>query len=644
MCGIAGFFDPTLSPDTVSTFLKAADSALAHRGPDHNESVLITSDKTITPVRKNQRYRSLGGLIHRRLSIIDRSTDGHQPMTDETGRHVIVQNGEIYNYIELRETLNKLGYRFHTQSDTEVLLYALIEWGMSALEKCIGMYAFCFVDLQEDTILIARDHYGIKPLYYHTTKTGFYFGSEIKSLRPITSTAANSQTVYDYLTLGFSDHTTNTFYKDIQSLSPGHYIKANLSSPSQLKTQQYKKPSPPRLKVQDISFADAVRQTRAQLETSINYHMRSDVDYGALLSGGLDSSCIAMIMHQRNQRKSPIKTFTYTARNSVINEEAYADIVNNTIDAQSHKIQLDSKSIIAKIDPLLHAQDEPFGSTSIFAQYCVFESIKEKNVTVILDGQGADEIFSGYRQYYSAALADYIRKGHLLKASQLVLSLTKSGRMLFTPLLLRSMLRILPSVMIKNVQKHHSKRFLNQYLNKQWFAPFSEKLDLSHLPNFQSSLDKTLSLDFNTTNLPCLLRYADRNSMAHSIESRVPFLSQDLVRFVQSLPTEYLIAPNGQDKYVLREAMKDIVPSEIINRKDKIGFQTPEFDWFATLHPWIKNHLESDIAQSIPFFDLRKITDNHLTSLLSTQIGQRQVWRWVNLIAWVKNNNISFER
>ena len=643
MCGIAGFFDSEILRDRALDFFQNAESALLHRGPDKCQSVLIDLHKGYCEEGAFDDVQSpIAGLVHRRLSIIDVSEAGDQPMIDQSGRYMIIQNGEIYNYIELREQLTAQGYEFISQSDTEVLLYALIAWGNMALDKCIGMFSFCFIDLHAETAVLARDPFGIKPLYYFSGKTGIYFASELNLLKshPEYKKAANISAIRDYLALGFVDHTDHSFYKDIHQLRAGHFLTIDLKKPLSYKQMRYYEKTPQRLTSKDISFAEAVATVRDLLMQSVGYHMRSDVKYGALLSGGVDSSAIIALMRQTVGAGAILNSFTYSAQDQSCDEEHYADLMINAAGTKAHKIYVGPTDFLENIDSLLATQDEPFGSTSILAQYCVFKAVGQTDIRVILDGQGADELFSGYRQYYSAAVSGLISSGKIGCAIKLIHNLAKSGRISLANVLMRSVIRLLPSFASALFQKHHSERGKNHVIDWRWFESQGYMEALDTLPSVQTNLESVLDIDFYSANLPGLLRYEDRNSMAFSIESRVPFLSQELVKFVQSLPVSYLISKDGQDKYVLREALKDIVPNQILARTDKIGFQTPESAWFAQMQPWLMDTLTSTSFKELPFIRSKVDMSMVVKALESGRPFPRQIWRWVNLSLWLNKNNI----
>ncbi|WP_417432219.1 asparagine synthase (glutamine-hydrolyzing) [Kiloniella sp.] len=651
MCGIAGFAHKEFPPAQAVKVLEDFSARLSHRGPDNTGYCLWSQGGSYSVGESAQKLSSerMGvdiGLMHRRLSILDTSEHGHQPMVSHDDRYVIVQNGEIYNYIELRSELENLGYSFASQSDTEVLLYALIEWGRKAFAKLIGMFAFCLIDRVDQTLMLARDFYGIKPLFYATTEKGLVFASEIKALSafPELKLQPDLFSLRDYLALGLVNHNERSFLSGIKSLPPGHCLKISLGRSLAPEISSFLAPKQARLNRKEIGFVEASQELKERFLRSVELHMRSDVGYGALLSGGVDSSAIVAAMRLVGGEELDLRTFTYAARGESCDEEAYADLVINKVGANSKKVLLSSNDVVQNLERLMRFQDEPIGSTSLFAQYRVFEAVHNDGLKVVLDGQGADEILGGYTPYYTAALAGFIQKGEWGRACSLIGYLRHNGRLSLSNLLLRTLTRLAPDFVGQMIYQKHAQGGVNAAIDWQWFEKMGISADYGKTTGLASSLDSALDLDFTSLNLPGLLRYEDRNSMAHSLESRVPFLSPEIVGFVQSLPEEYLISPDGEDKALFRAAMRGIVPDEILDRKDKIGFQTPEQAWFKELSGWVEERINSDSFRALPFLDVAQATRSWEEVKRSGNGFPRAVWRWINVAQWAEAHDLDFEK
>jgi asparagine synthase (glutamine-hydrolysing) len=389
MCGILGTFTHHPLPDQDQR-LQSALAALHHRGPDD---------------RGLESFDAVGGRLslgHARLSIIDLSPGGHQPMHSPTGRYTIVFNGEIYNYRELRQELRALGHAFHTDSDTEVLLATWAQWGTQGLRRLTGMFAFAVYDREARTLTLVRDAFGIKPLFYRIDGGALCFSSEVPSLLELlpAKPELNLQRAYNYLVWGQYDNGSDTFYQGIHHLSPGHWLRIDLQQLAVYRpTDQSVRWWWPSIEERtDLSFEDAAAQLREMFLNSVRLHLRSDVPVGAALSGGVDSSAVVCAMRYL-EPDMPIHTFSFVARGSSVDEEAWVDIVNTQVGAIAHKIVVSPEELALDLDDMIRAQGEPFGGTSIYAQYRVFKAAREAGIVVTLDGQGADELLAGYNGY-----------------------------------------------------------------------------------------------------------------------------------------------------------------------------------------------------------------------------------------------------
>jgi asparagine synthase (glutamine-hydrolysing) len=616
---------------------------LEHRGPDDHGWLLLTP-------RGVRRGRGEVGdepaeavLLHRRLSILDLSDAGWQPMSSSDGRHHVVLNGEIYNYVELRRELEALGHTFRSRSDTEVLLHAYARWGRQALGRLVGMFAFAVLDVQERTLFLARDFFGIKPLYYARLPGGFAFASEVKALLdlPGLRRRVNPHRLYDYLRFGLSDHGGQTLFAEVRQLPAAHCLELSLDRPGDAWPERYWEVDlDDRL---DLPLEEAGRRLRELFVENVRLHLRSDVPVGAALSGGIDSSAIVTAMRHLEPRLE-LHAFSYVADDGALSEERWIDTAGRAARAVVHKVRPAPGELVDDLDRLVYQQDEPFGSTSIYAQHRVFRLAREKGITVMLDGQGADELLAGYRPYLAARLASLLRQGRLGQAySFLRRSARQPGSGGRKRLLLHAGSLALPPCLRAWGLRLMGRGRMPAWLSADWFERQGVKArPRPAAPPVAEVLRQELRRSVAETSLPMLLRYEDRNSMAHSIESRVPFLTPALVDFVLRLPEEHLIGRDGTSKNVFRLAMRGLVPDAVLDRRDKIGFATPEQSWLAALRPWVERTLTGEAARAVPALDPAGVGREWRDVLDGRKPFDFRVWRWVNLVRWAERFGVSF--
>ena len=577
-------------------------------------------------------------LGHRRLSIIDLTAAGHQPMTDGDGDLWMVFNGEVYNYVELGDRLAALGHRFVGHSDTEVVLAAYKEWGSDFLRELVGMFSLVIVDVRERRVLAARDHFGIKPLYYWRTQAGaIAFASEIKafSAMPGWSPAVDGERLYDFLNFGMHDHTAGTMFADVSQLGPGQLIDIDLRQDVGTlcpRTWWTLQPQP-----FEGSFEEAAERFAELFRSSVSLQLRADVPVGSCLSGGLDSSSIVCTANQafrtRGEAFSQL-AFSATSDDPRVDESAWVRLVVEQTGVEVHSRTPDMSEVPDLLDRLTWHQDEPFGSTSILAQWVVFELARKQGVTVMLDGQGADEQLAGYHPYFAWRFQELLRQGRIAELGRDVIATRRvhggfpSGLVPFSAYLMlpTSVARLGGRVVKAPTQNPDA------WLDRSVLG-ISGHPD-PHAGSRQPSV-RALSLEQLTrTNLPMLLRYEDRNSMAHSVEARVPFLDHRLVEFVTGLPSGHLIG-EGTTKRVLREAMRGAIPEPIRNRRDKIGFQTAEERWMRRDAP---ERIRALVARSVEVSQ-GILTGGTLTRADDMLTGRRPldpwVWRVVSVGAWL---------
>jgi asparagine synthase (glutamine-hydrolysing) len=563
MCGIAGILS-TKAETIPEVHLKKMTHALAHRGPD-GEGMWINENSSVL-------------LGHRRLSIIDLSEAAAQPMS-YLNRYNIVHNGEIYNYIELKEQLQDKGYAFHSKSDTEVILAAYDYWKEDCLKFFDGMFAFAIWDEKEQQLFAARDRFGEKPFYYYENERYLFFASEMKALWAIgVEKTIEEKILLNYLALGHVQNSADkeqTFFKDIFSLPPAHFLIYRPGT-QKLSIKKYWRIDK-ELKI-DITAAEAIEKFNYLFSTSVSKRLRSDVTIGTSLSGGLDSSSILAAMHELKYSNNELKTFSATFPGFEKDETSFINIASNAFNLSNFKVQPSADGLIKEFETLCYHQEEPFQSSSIYAQYKVFELAKQQQVKVLLDGQGADETLAGYHRYIQWFLQEVLSR-HKLGAAQKEKKALHKNQVPFTLNFKNYFAAFLPMHAAMQLEKNEYRKTIHQPDISPEFlrAQRGKEWEGIHKPVVTKLND---ILHFNTTELGLeeLLRYADRNSMAHGREVRLPFLDHKLVEFIFSLPSNFKIH-DGWTKWLLRKAMDKKLPDAIVWRKDKVGYEPPQQQW-----------------------------------------------------------------
>jgi len=637
------------------------NDAIRHRGPDDEGFVFLGSDAcwfggpdtpaasfqggyAYTPSERWDGQVPAGARValgHRRLSILDLSSAGHQPMASADGRYWITFNGEVYNYLEIRAELEALGHRFVSHTDTEVVLAAYTQWGRDCLRRFVGMWALLLVDRDRQRAFAARDFFGIKPLYFARFEGGVAFASECKALlqHPAIRARVNAASLFHYIECGLNDHSAETLFADIQQMPPANCMEFSLDDLSNLVPERYW--AIDLAHKLDLSFDEAARTLQDLFLQSVRLHLRSDVPVGAALSGGVDSSAIVMGMRRVAGPDLQLHSFSYIAEDQAISEEPWMDLVAEAAGARPHKSQPGSQDLVSELEYLLYMQDVPFGSTSIYAQHRVFGLAAEHGIKVMLDGQGADEMLAGYNPYALARLKSLVRQGRLVEAVTFVWNATRyPGRDFLWRQLPK---QLVPAALISVAKDMKGARPTSSWLDARWFSERSASAPTFERPTTRDLLREELHHSFTTISLPGLLRYEDRNSMAHSIESRVPFLTPDIVSFLFSLPEEYLLSQQGVSKAVFRAAMRGLVPDPILDRKDKIGFATPERRWLSSLRPWVESVLSSETAMRLPMLRPAAMKAEWQAMLESRSPFDWRFWRWINFIRWSERYQVVFE-
>ncbi len=561
MCGIAGIIQ--IDPHSFhAEHLHRMTETLAHRGPDGYG------------YWQEEERKVLFG--HRRLSILDLSPAGHQPM-HYMDRYVLMHNGEIYNYIELREELQRLGYHFHSHTDTEVIAAAYDQWKEQCLDRFDGMFAFCLWDKKEKTFFAARDRFGEKPFYYTLEDGCLLFASEIKSFWAAgIKKNPNRKLLFNFLTIGYTDNPTlpeETFFENICRLPAACWLRYKPGN-EDLSIVSYWDIDLQNVN-ESISEQEATEKFTSLLHQSVKRRMRSDVPIGSSLSGGLDSSSIAAICSAIGSDMMSHQCFTASFQNFEKDETALARQVADQFQLKQHIISLGPTNLLNDLEKLCTAQEEPFASSSVYAQYKVFELAKAQGVIVLLDGQGADETLAGYHKYYKWYWQELYRKQKLKKSGEIPAALALGVKEDFTwKNKVASWFPAFASVVMERQYLLHAIR--QEDLDRDFVKTCSDHA--YYTPPEHFDLNGLLYFNTRTHGLEELLRMADRNSMAHGREVRLPFLSHELVEFIFSLPS-HLKIKNGRTKWILRNSMQHSLPENICWRKDKIGFETPQKQW-----------------------------------------------------------------
>jgi asparagine synthase (glutamine-hydrolysing) len=595
ICGIINVNDNPVSTVSISEMMKT----MKHRGPD-DEGIFI--DDNI-------------GLGFVRLSILDLSPAGHQPMKSSDGNYVLIFNGEIYNYIELRNELKSKGYTFKSDSDSEVLLNAYIEWGDDVLNRLNGMFAFVIYNKVKKEIFGARDRFGIKPFYYINTGNQFIFASEIPSILSVCESRPkpNDKIIYDYLTYNRTNHTNETFFEDVLKLPHGQCVSITNGYVSTKKwynlNDRVKKTEPKSFNEKDFL---------QEFSKSINLQLRSDVEVGTCLSGGLDSSAITSIVLKNNTKALHSFSAIYDLGDSG-DETPFINIYSDT-SLRMHFTKPAADGLLQDIYNLHLAISEPIPNTSEYAEYKVMELAK-KNCTVILNGQGADEMMAGYHYFY----------GYYFKELLLSFKLAKLVKEIYFYLSIHRSLFGLKSFLFSLNPRLYSKLKRN-YLKSDFKNRFSDKKnpildDFYNAKTLQEFLIKHFEYKFEHH-----LLWADKSGMHFSLETRFPFLDHNLVE--KTLASGITIK-NGWTKHLLRESMNGILPEKIRLRVDKMGFETPENRWFQTqeMKTFVEKILSTDKFKARPYFDNTKV-DKVLNEYLNQNNYNPDIWKWLSLEIW----------
>ncbi|UVT16847.1 MAG: asparagine synthase (glutamine-hydrolyzing) [Nitrospira sp.] len=662
MCGIAALFCP--DPYPLDDLIRKMTTVVRHRGPDGEGAVMFSArDFVSTPVggtdtpdeaydsrltyapRRNGRpvIDAVMALGHRRLAIIDLSVTGHQPMCTADGRVWITYNGEIYNHLELRHELRQLGHVFVSQSDTEVILQAYLAWGAQCVDRFNGMFAFVLIDRRAGRVFAARDRFGVKPLYLWRSPEGLVaMASEIKqfTVLPGWSPRVNGQSVYDFLNWGLLDHSEETMFQGVCQLRGGECVDGSIEDLQKTFPVRRWYQLTPRPFSGDMKMA--ADEFVALFTDAVRLRLRADVPVGSCLSGGLDSSsivCVANLLLQSTGAGYHQNTFSACATEKRFDERNHVDVVVGHTGVKSHYVYPNLDDLFKKLDAMTWHQDEPFGSTSICAQWEVFELAKHARVNVLLDGQGADELLAGYHGFFASHFAGLFvmwRWGTLLREARAAkhlhgLSYASSAKYLGNT--------VLPEPLRQPLRRLFGKRSSVPYwINRERLAFDARDPNLTYGVK-TTSVNQMAHAMLTATSVPMLLHWEDRDSMAHSVESRLPFLDYRVVEFLTGLPPEMKLW-NATTKQVLREAMRGTLPEPIRTRMDKMGFVTPEETWIRKDAPErfrLELRRAVDASQGV----LNASALDHFDAV----IGGREsfnflVWRMISFGQWMERFSV----
>ncbi len=621
MCGIAGCIK-TKGEIDKARFEKMVD-IIEHRGPD---------DRGVF-------YENILALGHRRLSIIDLSTDGHQPFC-YGDRYVVVFNGEIYNYLELKEYLQGKGYKFNTKTDTEVLVASYANWGEKCVEHLNGMWAFAIYDREKQKIFCSRDRFGVKPFYYTEQEGMFLFASEIKQFFEILkqNPRVNRKRLLQYIIRGKLDCSNETMFCDVFQLQGGHNLSYDLKNHLYKINRYYN--------IRNImenkeSYEDACQKFAERFYDSVKLRLRADVPVGYALSGGLDSSAIVCMAAKINKEKKMMEQHTISScfEDKRYDEQEYIDEVIKKTSATQHKVFPQEKSLFKELDNIIWHMDEPFGSTSIYAQWNVFKKAKQIDLKVMLDGQGADEQLAGYTDFYSVLFAEYLKNGKIKKMYKEWRTYKNkraiTEKHVSANFIICSAIAAVLETKIKNFAK---------YIYYIWPG---NRACFSYRQHIEAMRQEKLSLKCDAREyiaesleqgLASLLHYEDRDSMAHSIESRVPFLDYRLVEAVYAMPFNYKLR-DGITKSVLRDGLADVLPDKIRNRYSKLGFVTPEDQWINSNY----NKYQKELKESAEMLEGIIDSDKVMKWFGNNKVRRQDstIWRIICAGHWVRLFNVN---
>ncbi len=638
------------------------NALMQHRGPDDEGYTFFSAKKQLVLAGKNtpQQVNEAGlnytpsnnaeeinadfniTLAHNRLSVIDITHNGHQPMCDEHADYWIVYNGEIYNFLELKTELHQAGHAFRTNTDTEVVLKSYMEWGVDCIQRFNGMWAFVIFDRKKNKLFASRDRFGVKPFYYIFSKDVFAFASEQKALYhfPGVANELNHQAVFDYLAMGKLELEEEGLVKGVMELPPAHMLTLDLGTNQIHKTKYYELEYTPGWGKYNQSHAEeATQELKSLLKNAIELRLNSDVPVGTCLSGGIDSSILVCEVNrllkelQLKQLGNRQKTFTASYDNKLIDESKYAALVVKQTQAEWHQVFPSSTGLIEDFEKIVYCQDIPFLSSSTYSQFKVMELAKQNGITVTLDGQGADELFGGYAPHYSSYMMNALKRfdvgSFFSSSSHMGGNFSNYGMITRFPFKFL-LAKTFKDSFIKSGYKKNKPEL--SYIKEDFWNNHNKRLEIL-FEKYNSNFNEFLSRQFTGDEFKNLMRTGDRNAMNFSIESRMPFADDiNLIESTFRIPAVYKIR-QGFSKTLLRKAAAGAIPDEILQRRDKVGFATPESIWFKEASIELRELVFKQADEYVSWDTLYDQWDDIQNDVSSTTA---RLWRFVNFAVWRK--------
>lgn len=625
MCGITGYYSPNKYESKPNSIIGMTD-LIRHRGPDDvgytfidtrlnssidasdTDSPKSIKEKIINVNSLNEVYHNLA-FGHRRYAIVDLSPAGHQPYWDENNSVCVCINGEIYNYIELKKELEERGHKFISESDTEVVVKAYLEWGVDCFEKFNGTWALSLYDSNKNKLLLSRDRIGKNPLYYTILNNVLYWSSEIKSLLyvcGIDAFAINEQAIFDYINYGIRDFDNNTFWKEIYTFPAATFawVDESLSFQNNVYWTIPKK----RMKSSEISFEDAKNQFRKLLTDALNIRLRSDIPIGFTLSGGLDSSSLLALFTQ--ELKKSTVSFTVEFPEKGANEEPFARMVAEKCgkNVEYKVIKPLDTDFWKEANNYIWIMEEPFHSPNLYADYTIQKELKSQGFGAMINGAAGDELLAGYENMYSIYILNLFNN--------------EKFKLITEFMSFNSMERLI-KLMIQSIN-NIKKKIFNQ--NRLSFLTLSAKTEERHFPK---NFDERMIGNMGSWLMNYWLRSGNKSYFLVPMESRAPFLDYNLIDFVYRLPSEYLIK-NGWHKFILRKAIEDLLPKKVVWRKRKMGFPFPYQEWLKSSKVIILQNL---MTIDCPYVSVKQLFDKYD---YLTESNSFLLWRYVSLLLWWK--------
>lgn len=647
MCGLSAIFSQT---GYRGSSIQHLNNAIKHRGPDGegfsfaSNSIAINAFGDDTPQGavealqltkasslNDESFNAMLG--HRRLSIVDTSWRGHQPMTSGCGLYSIIYNGEIYNSDELKVELEELGNSFISHSDTEIVLGAYIQWGESCLKRFNGMFSFIIFNHETNQVFLARDRFGVKPLYYYyINENTIAFASEIKQFSNLKCWSAilNRTKAIDYLNWGQTDHTSETLFKGVYQVPAASFCEFNVFEiPKNLNFQSWYSLN---LVRKPLTYNDAVKTFKDIFSSSVQYRLKADVPIGTCLSGGLDSSSIACTINRLIDDDQMQETFSSCSSNKKYDESEYIEaVLDGCKNINAHMIEINHEDFWNELGDLIYHHDEPFLSPSVYAEWCIFREVSKTNVKVTLDGHGADEILIGYYTFFGPYLSELLRKFRFVEYVKAVFSIHRLHGYSLLRLLAMSIRSFLPHTIKQNALKLLSR----PSTNPKWINQLAIDAPISDIGMSDNSLENMSIDQLLRFSVPKQLKWCDRDSMAHSIESRIPFLDFRLVDLLYSLPSDYKFK-RGITKRILRDSLSGVIPNKVKNRTNKMGFVTPGERWVLDNPKKYKLKLKNAIEQAGVLLNGPKCYEQFAKMIDGDIPFNNTFWRIIFFGEWIK--------